>query len=46
MNLSVLGYALPHAIERVDLAGRDLTHYLSRILSERGYNFSTSCKYK
>lgn len=36
------GYSLTHAIDRLDMAGRDLTGYFCRILTERGYNLTST----
>ena len=36
------GYALPHAIQRLDMGFGDIVDYMMKILSERGYSFTTS----
>ncbi len=38
------GFALTHAITRIDLAGRDLTEYLRRLLRQRGYSLVSSAE--
>lgn len=36
------GFALPHAIQRLDLAGRDLSEYMIKILHDSGHNMTSS----
>lgn len=38
------GFSIPHAVSRIQLAGRDLTHFLAKLLTERGHNFTSSAE--
>lgn len=38
------GFALPHAIQRMDVAGRDVTEYLQVLLRKSGSNLHTSAE--
>jgi actin, other eukaryote len=38
------GFSLPHAVLRIDLAGRDLTEWMAKLLMERGHSFTTSAE--
>jgi len=38
------GYSLPHAVMRIDMAGRDMTDWMTKLLTERGNSFTTSAE--
>jgi len=38
------GFAMPHSVMRVDVAGRDVTRYLRLLLRKEGYDLHTSAE--
>ncbi len=38
------GFAIDHAIQRIDLAGRDITEYLRKLLRMRGYALTSTAE--
>ncbi|KAF0289921.1 Beta-centractin [Amphibalanus amphitrite] len=40
------GFALPHSIMRVDVAGRDVSRYLRLLLRKEGVNFHTTAEFE
>lgn len=40
------GYSLPHITKRLDIAGRDVTQYLIKLLLLRGYAFNRTADFE
>lgn len=40
------GFALPHLTSRLDIAGRDVTRYLIKLLLMRGYAFNRTADFE
>ncbi|KAK1166710.1 alpha-centractin [Acipenser oxyrinchus oxyrinchus] len=40
------GFAMPHSIMRIDIAGRDVSRYLRLYLRKEGYDFHTSSEFE
>jgi len=38
------GFSLPHAVEKMEIAGRVLTNYLQKLLLESGHNFTSAAE--
>jgi len=40
------GFAMPHSIMRIDIAGRDVTRYLKALIRKEGFNFRTTAEFE
>lgn len=40
------GFAMPHSIMRIDIAGRDVSRFLRLYLRKEGYDFHTSSEFE
>lgn len=40
------GYSLPHLTMRLDIAGRDITRYLMKLMTQNGYNFNRTADFE
>ncbi|KAK9693415.1 actin [Popillia japonica] len=40
------GFAMPHSIMRIDIAGRDVSRYLKSLLRKEGINFKTTAEFE
>jgi actin-related protein 2 len=40
------GYALPHLTKRLDIAGRDITKHLCKLMFHRGYAFNSTSDFE
>ena len=38
------GYVLPHAVKKMDLAGKDITEYLIKSLTDKGHSITTTAE--
>lgn len=38
------GFSIPHAVQRISCAGRDLTKFMAKLLTEAGYNFVSTAE--
>ncbi len=40
------GFAMPHSIMRIDIAGRDVSRYLKSLIRKEGFNFRTTAEFE